>query len=296
MERLFSGREATLAGWWPVAPEYRIWQGTIYPLVHLDALDGPASYLGIDPKYLGIAADALMTTHTPLGECDSFLSFARLAARGEPSADAVLNWVHKYGLLRLRDKHSPSDVYRRDDWTGFETNILNQEPMTLESFRREVRRAYALLSLFEMVRASDARGLRERMTVATAVDASGEPTQGPLVQRLVWSGVDLWITVGGDGKFTDDDLLRTCWHALGNLIEPEISEVRPKVTPYTGLTLSCPDLRTAMYWQFACLVVGKRPTDFCEGCGGIFVKTRSNKKVCDDKCRKRKQRKGGATP
>jgi hypothetical protein len=47
-----------------------------------------------------------------------------------------------------------------------------------------------------------------------------------------------------------------------------------------GLLLSCPNLLTDMYYQFAPLVSGKTRTDFCVVCGGIMPVERKTRKTC----------------
>jgi hypothetical protein len=83
-----------------------------------------------------------------------------------------------------------------------------------------------------------------------------------------------------------------CRSILYEHIEREIEGVRHTLfgRPGGGFGVSCPDVRTALYWQFACLVSGKRPTGICEVCGAIFLKTRKDKKVCNSSCRSRKSR------
>ncbi len=77
MGGLFNEREALHAIGWPVAPDYEIRHGIIYPKDSRQA-----------------------DWYAPLAEPGLFLGFARLGAHGEPSQDRILKWVRKHGLLR----------------------------------------------------------------------------------------------------------------------------------------------------------------------------------------------------
>ncbi len=170
--------------------------------------------------------------------------------------------------------------------------------MTLEEFRREARHAYLLLQLYETLRDHDdcdGRVLRERL-----LKDSPEPyrsSEGFWVQEVRFGELVLSYVTNVFGhtevpNVFDHVLLRdSCWLDLGEHIERQIEGVRHTFSWPEGFTVSCPDVRTALYWQFACLLAGKRQSGICEVCGDIFVKNYSNKKVCNSTCRSRKSRK-----
>jgi hypothetical protein len=54
------------------------------------------------------------------------------------------------------------------------------------------------------------------------------------------------------------------------------------------LSFCAPDLRTAVWLQAASLIDRKRPMKICEECEQPFPLTRSDKKTCSERCRKRK--------
>ena len=159
--------------------------------------------------------------------------------------------------------------------------MLNQEPMTLEQFRTEARYAWGLLELFQIVRGGRS-GAVVHWIISRHNDHSRTPTTWRILQFL------------GSGPIVGETLQKDTLYwgqlMLENLIEPEIAEVRHTFLENGQLGLTCPDFRTALYWQFACLVGGKRPIDFCEGCGNIFTKRRQDQKCCDSTCRSRKSR------
>jgi hypothetical protein len=88
MEKLFSPEEVATGGRWPVAPRYRVLGGVIHPDDDPGDLPGPP-----------LGTDTPTPWAQPQYDPEAFLSFARLAAHGKPSEDAILRWVHRYGLL-----------------------------------------------------------------------------------------------------------------------------------------------------------------------------------------------------
>ncbi len=65
-------------------------------------------------------------------------------------------------------------------------------------------------------------------------------------------------TLMDEGDLSDDAILRACKSSLQAAIDSYIVEVRPGFRPKGKIVLCCPNLLTAMYWQFAALVSGTR--------------------------------------
>jgi len=81
-----------------------------------------------------------------------------------------------------------------------------------------------------------------------------------------------------------------CWQALGNHIDRRIVGVRHTFSWPIGLVVNCPDLLTALYWQFACLMSGKRQAGLCKRCGARFEKRRRDHLYCGSNCRSQESR------
>lgn len=288
MEALFSREEARAGGVWPLAPSYRIVGGIVYPVDHPDELpEPPAGGSGVVVPTPWVA---------PLAEPEAFSSFARLASHGKPSEEIILGWVRRYGLLRRRNPGNRMPVIMLKDESGQDYIGLNQEPVAVGAFRKEARRAYLLLRLYEMLRAGDRDAVRARL-MRDSPDAHREPPGGHLVQEVRFGEVLLARMGNLDGgtdvraTFNREGLLNTCWLGLRARIEERIEGVKHTLSlPGGGFVVECPDVLTALYWQFACLVAGKRQAGRCEVCGELFIKSRKDKKVCGPSCRSAKSR------
>jgi hypothetical protein len=80
--------------------------------------------------------------------------------------------------------------------------------------------------------------------------------------------------------------------AFGEIVADLVShvQIRPGVQRGQGLVPSYkfPDLPSAIYLQFYCLITKNKAPRFCENpaCGGLFFPTRSNQRHCPgDACR-----------
>ena len=63
-----------------------------------------------------------------------------------------------------------------------------------------------------------------------------------------------------------------------------LAEWRPQLVDY------CPDLLSALWYQFAVVVAERRPIKRCVMCNAPFVPQRTTKKTCGKACQKRKER------
>jgi hypothetical protein len=256
METVFGLEEVLYAGSWPVAAHYKLINGKIHPY-------GCRAY------------------GRPLENPELFLSFARLAARGEgPSDEAILGWVREHGLLHRHDPNQEPLQLPKGE--------MNQEPMKPEEFRTKAQHAYRLLRTFELHRSGDAPTLRDRIGL--------QPLPGGEEGDHRWAEVLFDGTLTGhiieeDETLTDSEILDDALAAVKKRIDPHIKAVHPAFGIEGTLALRAPDLLVAMYWQFAGLIDGKHQLAVCAGCGQLFVKTRGNKDVCKDGCRTAKKRK-----
>lgn len=277
MEVLFSPDEAAYGGRWPVARKYRVDDGVIYPCNDLNDIPSRKTF-GMVPLDMPMS--------TPLADGDAFLSFAHLADGHIPPEDTeILDWVHGHGLLRLLEPSlSPKDTVRMKV-EGVEWNELNQEPMSLEEFREETLYAYELLNLYEAIRSGDSAALRDRIDYA-------HRSQGRTPITEMFIGVErIWYFIPGGKPTSDDDVLDWCRLTLHLRLQNEIKGFTPVFTPDGNIAVRCPDLRTALYWQFACLVQGKRAIVTCRGCKNPLVQRRPNHWYHNSTCRSRKSRK-----
>jgi hypothetical protein len=289
MTRLLSLEESLDISLWFVASDYRIYKGQIHPYHSGEKA----------PKW-----------SLPLSHPELFLNFARLGAGGDLredriplSDDQILYWVREHGLLRRKN---PEYERRAEDGEP------NQAPMSLADFRLEVRQAYRALRLLEQVRSDDYEALRARIHRERIYRRNSSGYYGG-------KGVETaraYITV--DGKQTPlhvladeepSDVMVNEWatQALEYLVEQKISRVRAAFVHNTSrerplstilgdvpyrprLTLRCPDLASALWFQFAALIEDKRRLQYCEECGRLFTYRSSKKKTCSDRCRKAKSR------
>ena len=270
---------------WPVAPDYEIKHGIIYP------------------------KGGLRYRHPSLTDPDLFLSFARLAAHGGPSDDRILKWVRKYGLLRKARPESilwelEEDVeleverFGRPQVLTIEAHQVNQAPMSVEEFREETRHAYTCLRLLESIRSGDTDSLRSRMSFKR-LDPPGKPGQGS-TKQVILGGHPIPFTFSTE--LTDEGVLDAAEYGLECIVEAQLQDVRLRfaadnqaASRRTRLAPDCPDLCSALYYQLARLIVDERPWTNCANCGRPMILTRPNRKTCGDACRQAKRRRNKAT-
>lgn len=275
---------ATIA--WPVAPDYEIKHGIIYPK--------------------GWEADR----YAPLREPDLFLSFARLYAHGEAAEDRILTWIRNRGLLRRADPTSAHARLEEDvsvlvgrEHVTVRAYELNQAPTTLKEFKAEVYQAYSCLTLLESIRSRDIIRLRSRITFERILIAG----PGQLTAEVVaLDGEPIPYCGGPLPELSEESLLLKAVCCLNRIVESKIKDIRlafthdfehprPFSTYRPRLVASCPDLYSALYYQLACFIEDKRPWMNCVICGLPLPRTRSNRQTCGDACRKEKSRRSKAT-
>jgi hypothetical protein len=289
MTRLLSLEESVDISLWFVASDYRIYKGQIHPYHSGEKA----------PKW-----------SLPLSHPELFLNFARLGAGGDLwedriplSDDQILHWVREYGLLRRKN---PEYDRRAEDGEP------NQAPMSLDNFRLEVRQAYRALRLLEQIRSGDFEGLRERIDCERIYrrNSSGYyGGKGTATNRalITVDGLQTPLHVFADEEPSDVTVTEWATQALEYFVEQKLSRVRAAFVHNTSherpistilgdvpyrprLTLRCPDLESALWFQLAAFIEDKRRLQYCEECGRLFTYRSSKKKTCSDRCRKAKSR------
>ncbi len=291
MGGLISLDEASHIMIWPVAPDYYTKHGAIYPKD-------------------GWQADQ----YASLTEPDLFLSFARLGAHGEPSEARVLKWVRKHGLLRRADYEGlHSSFLKRDvqlpvgnELITLKAYELNQAPMSVREFREEAREAHSYLTLLESIRSGDIKSLRSRISIEQ-IDLLSEQGQQYSMRCMALDGrpIPLVGAPPADATLTDEWVLLDATLCLEHAVESKIKDVRLGFAPNFGhprplstfrprLVAECPDLYSALYYQFARFIADERSWTNCVVCGLPMSRTRSNRQTCSDACRKEKSRRNKA--
>jgi hypothetical protein len=275
VRKLFNPDEAWNVCIWYVAERYHLIQGRISPD-------------GLRPKII-----------YPLSDSNLFLSFARLAAYGQPSEKRILSWVQRHGLLEREDYESFQHVEHEN---GEEQ--VNQKAMTIGVFRDETLRAYKALTLFQDIRAKNYPALRQRLR--TEDNPRDEYGSRNLRYITYVDDEPLPYEKALRGAYPDYQALQVAANGLEHIVEQQISDVhlhfvmdtrhpRPlanfmDLTYRPRLSPRCPDLRSALWYQFAALMSDKRPLKNCIICGMPFVQTRKDKVVCRKACQKEKER------
>jgi len=288
MSGLVSREAAKEVCLWYRARDYSIFRGVIWP-------DHPGEQ---GPKWV-----------YPLTNPDLFLSFARLGSRGKPSEEQVRSWVRENGLLRRKDY---SEGHYSDGIN--DDGEINQQPMTLVEFEHEVTLANNALRLFKQLREGDYDALRTRIDRQRIyAERPGKDSGYYTGKRMetakafvLVDGIGTPVDVSADEPLTDYLLHEWAAEALESLVEQKLTGMgmvfakdtrHPRPTssimgevPYRPrLTPRCPDLETALWFQFASLVGDKRPLRECSECYETFVGP-ERAKTCSARCRKRRSR------
>lgn len=265
--------------WWPVANDYKIAGGWIYP-------EGSCPDLSI-----------------PLEDPGLFLSFARLGAQGNPSDGSILRWAKRHGLLLREDDRRPA---WNDDWEkGY---LENQAPMKVEDFRAEVKRARDLLEFYTELQANDIEAIETRAAnPKTAIDERLREHLGRAISgaaRRAYESLSgrpghewaLWeaaviladeLTSATSGVRVRAEVSDSI-HGL--VFHDEHGEERNFFfkSPYgLGASWHCPDLLSALYLQLYLLATRHKPMRRCENptCAMPFPATRKGRRFCNSTCR-----------
>ena len=272
---------------WPQATRYKVVAGSIDP--------EPGSNLRHFPP------------PAPFADPDLALSFARLGARGEPSARGIEKWVSKYGLLFRQDEGLPGNRILED-------GRVNQKPMEVYKFTREVLRFRDLLDLYSEIRERDFRAVTKRSREPhSAVDkelaayvlpglAQDDLPPARLDRALeVLPNLALSSVLALADRFLADQLSKSLDGVRlrvvpgfkiphGASLEDQRSlKVSLWNTPSTryrlGFSWHCPDLISAIYLQLFLLATKNTPMRFCKACQTPFPAKPKHKRFCNATCR-----------
>jgi len=250
------------------------------------------------PPFTGIKKD-----YDPLEAPGLFLTFARLLEKPiqwwyydvsgglipQISDDALLAWVHQYGLLNIRNTYSsisstgpsPQQVYD-----------------SLAAVHEEIAIARQLLSLYEACATRDYEDLRRRIF---------EGPVHPQLLALLPKGED-WCGICIDGRPTSiiyekpvshwepRDFLHTVHYRLLEECVEHFAPVSPDIlkmtlhdpseepdSPFAAEVKSgwyAKTLLSAMYLQLWSLITESTPMRRCKYCGKLFFVTKGDQEYC----------------
>jgi hypothetical protein len=272
---------------WPQAPRYKVVAGWIdlQPGSNLRRFPPPA----------------------PFADPDLALSFARLGARGKPSPKGIEKWVSKYGLLFRQDEGLPGDRILED-------GRVNQKPMGVSEFTREVFRFGDLLRLHAEIRGGDVTAVTQRIrephsTVDQEVAAYVLPAlseDSPFSERLdrvlvALNSLSLNRVMALADRFLADQLSLSLagvrLRAVPGLKIPHGASREDQrslmmslmTAPWSryrlGFSWHCPDLISAIYLQLFLLATKNTPMRFCEACQTPLPAKPRHKRFCNPTCR-----------
>jgi hypothetical protein len=242
--------------------------------------------MGPRGKKVGIEDTGEWRLYAPLQEPDLFLSFARLASRGKPSAKTVLRWVSKYGLLRRADEEC-EDVKLPD-------GELNQSPVLVDGFAAEALEARSALALYTDLSVGGVEALRKRIGELREEYETG----GKLSEMDRYFAREWGEAVGKTDMYPRDNLQFVATALLEGFVRDKLEGVRPAL--WSGETSGawagryrptqswkCPDLLSAVYLQFYLLMTNSLKMRLCENpaCHMPIPVTRKNRRFCSSTCR-----------
>jgi hypothetical protein len=191
---------------WPQATRYKVAAGWI----DLE----PGSNLGGFPP------------PAPFADPDLALSFARLGTRGEPSPRGIEKWVSRYGLLFRRDETLPG--YRI-----LEDGIVNQKPMMVSEFTREVFRFRDLLRLYTEIRDMHVTAVKQRcFEPHSAVDRelAAYVLPGVSEEYPIWERMDRFTKALSSFPIIDR-VIALADHFLADQLSVSLNDVRLRMVP-----------------------------------------------------------------
>jgi hypothetical protein len=272
---------------WPQAPRYKVVAGYI----DLE----PGSNLGRFPL------------PAPFADPDLALSFARLGARGKPSPKGIEKWVSKYGLLFRQDEGLPGDRILED-------GRVNQKPMEVYKFTREVFRFRDLLRLYAEIRGGDVTAVTQRIREPhSPVDQELAAFVLPALSEdyPLWERLDRFLVALNSLSITSEMALADRF--LADQLSASLAGVRLRAVPgfqiphgasredQRSLMMSlrtapssryrlrfswhCPDLISAIYLQLFLLATKNTPMRFCEACQTPLPAKPRHKRFCNSTCR-----------
>jgi hypothetical protein len=179
--------------------------------------------------------------------------------------------------------------------------------MTVEDFRKETHKAYGALTLFQDIRSKNYQALRSRLR-SEELPRRDRHGNDWLEYRAYLDNEPIPNEERSplDGEYPDSLALKVATTGLEYIVEQQLSDVhlhfvkdvwhprpysylidvpyRPRLSP------RCPDLHSALCYQFAALISDKHPWANCIICGMPYPQTRSDREVCGGACQKKKER------
>ena len=196
---------------WPQATRYRVAAGCI----DLE----PGSNLGGFPP------------PAPFANPDLALSFARLGTRGEPSPQHIEKWVSRYGLLYRQDKTLPGGYILAD-------GRVNQKPMEVREFSREVFRFRDLLCLYVEIRDMDVTAVKQRcFEPHSAVDRelAAYVLPGLSEEYPIWERMDRALKAVSSLPVIEP-VIALADHFLADQLSASLADVRLRMVPGFQMT------------------------------------------------------------
>jgi hypothetical protein len=230
-------------------------------------------------------------TYAPLEDTpDLFLRFARLSEREDPH-DAMLEWVHQYGVLGHPDLRAQR----------------YEAPQYASSFVQEVKRAAGILALYEAALNGDAEEAKSTMDKVSPDVGIGWHTykvqfdHSMHIDREAFAaGSSDMVDAARNENWVEVALNMAAWdvqYMVGNDCSPALRVEKGCRNP-SGVTAhwNFMSLLGAMYLQMYWLMAAGGNVARCRYCRRMISlaspapdarKTRQDKKFCDDACRQR---------
>lgn len=232
-------------------------------------------------------------SYEPLEDPDLFPSFARLGAHGQPAEESILRWVKEHGLLQ-----------------GYLRKGVSQRAMTVDEFREEVRCAREVAALYIDIQEKNSKAIWARFVGDGEYQESWKHNNPVDKDFAEWHQSEHFESFRRSLEPPEHpDHLKSGAVAFERILKELIGEVTLQPLsddflvddegtmhlhswephePYRPiLSWDCPDLRSAIYLQFALMVTGGKPWRRCANphCRSPFPAKPSNKVFCKRGCR-----------
>jgi hypothetical protein len=245
------------------------------------------------------------TRYDPLGgsleSSKLFNSFIKLrGSERRPSSDRglqkrILEWVHKYGLLKRQETYETPALFLReetnqkDEWDRGKEPFVNQAPVSLEEFKEHVREARSAADLYLYFYRKDVAGLarwRDTLDEAERKDGDLDEVERCVLLQLTPLGntlsdnsiamLAIWFDVFLSKKLSDVEVsMSTSWY----FIKGEKYAPRRKYSYH--------DLISAIWLQFYLAITQGNEPRICRNsnCQAPFFPERADHVTCSDGCR-----------
>lgn len=257
----------------------------------------------------------------PLEDYDLFETFARLGALRKPPEEKLKkqlkDWVDRFGLPLKKDESNPNPAISYDRPRDDEPNAVMEMPV--DTFLEHARQARNCLDLYRDIKHDRVdriwdKAKKPRSTLDSRlnklffssnyesdVEERKEPSNPSEIDEFLWDATAI-LAEDLSSRLTNVRLVvahRDQTAALNHSVplmqrrlegqdSPERWPLPPPELP--GLMRSswcCPDLLSAIYFQFSLVVCTYKPERRCQnaGCGKRFTPERSDQKFCGQSCR-----------